>query len=259
MKVTYLGTASVLLEYGGLRFITDPVLDAPGKTYSFGPWYAPKKWFASRRDYAVPLSAEQLGALDVALISHDHHGDNLDGAGRELIAGVPFVLTNPAAARRLGARGLAARGLRAGESTEIDGVTITGVTAQHGPRFTPQVSQVTGFLLEAEGEPKVWISGDTVLTPALRAALPTLGADVAIIHCGGVTFPTAPLFGRMVFTFDAPHVVEALQLLNPRVVIPVHRNGWAHFEPESGLRAAIDAAGLADRTRFLELGKSTSV
>lgn len=254
MKITYLGTASVLIEYGGLRIITDPVLDAPGKRYSFGPWYAPKKWFASRRDYVAPLSVEQIGALDVALVSHDHHGDNLDAAGRALLANIPFVITNPAAARRLGARGL-----RAGESTEIDGVTITGVTAQHGPRFTPQVSQVTGFLLEAAGEPTVWISGDTVLTPALRAALPTLGADVAIIHCGGVTFPTAPLFGRMVFTFDAPHVVEALELLKPHKVIPVHRNGWAHFEPESGLRAAIDAAGLGAKTRFLELGESTSV
>ena len=254
MKVTYLGTASVLLEYGGLRIITDPVLDSPGRSYSFGPWYAPKSWFASTRDYAAPLSVKKLGSLDVALISHDQHADNLDEAGRLLLASVPFVITNPHAARRLRATGLSA-----GESTAVDGVTITAVPARHGPRFTPQVTQVTGFLLTAEGEPTVWISGDTVLSPELRAALPTLRADVAIIHCGGVTFPKAPIFGRMVFTFDAAHVVEAIGLLEPQVVIPVHRNGWAHFEPESGLRAAIDAAGLSARTRFLELGETTTV
>lgn len=254
MKVTYLGTASVLLEYGGLRIITDPVLDAPGRAYSFGPWYAPRSWFASTREYEVPLKASELGELDIALISHDQHADNLDEAGRQLLATVPFVITNPHGARRLKARGLAA-----GESTTVDGVTITGVPARHGPRFTPQVSQITGFLLSAEGEPTVWISGDTVLSPELRAVLPTLDADVAIIHCGGVTFPKAPLFGRMVFTFDAAHVVEAIGLLEPRVVIPVHRSGWAHFEPESGLRAAIEAAGLSPRTRFLELGESTTV
>ena len=254
MKVTYLGTASVLLEYGGLRIITDPVLDPPGRSYSFGPWYAPKSWFVSTRSYKAPLDVTELGALDVALISHDQHADNLDEAGRQLVSAVPFVITNPHAARRLKATGLAA-----GESTTVDGVTFTAVPARHGPRFTPQVSQVTGFLLTAEGEPTVWISGDTVLSPELRAALPTLRADVAIIHCGGVTFPKAPLFGRMVFTFDAEHVVEAIELLEPRVVIPVHRNGWAHFEPESGLRAAIDAAGLSPRTRFLELGETTAV
>ena len=131
--------------------------------------------------------------------------------------------------------------------------------ARHGPRFTPQVSQVTGFLLAADGEPTVWISGDTVLTPELRRLLPTLRADVAVIHCGGVTFPKAPIFGRMVFTFDAAHAVEALQSLNPRVIIPVHRSGWSHFEPEPGLRAAIDDAGLSSKTRYLELGESTTV
>jgi L-ascorbate metabolism protein UlaG (beta-lactamase superfamily) len=254
VKVTYLGTASVLLEYGGLRIITDPVLDPPGRSYSFGPWYAPKSWFASTRDYAAPLSVAELGALDVALISHDQHADNLDEAGRQLLSSVPFVITNPRGARRLKATGLAA-----GESTSIDGVTITAVPARHGPRFTPQVSQVTGFLLAAAGEPTVWISGDTVLSPELRAALPTLRADVAIIHCGGVTFPKAPIFGRMVFTFDADHVVEAIGLLEPRVIIPVHRSGWAHFEPEADLRGAIKAAGLESRTRFLELGESTTV
>ena len=87
MKLTYLGTASVLLDYGGLRIITDPVLDEPGQNYSFGPWYAPKKWFASTRSYAAPLTVDQLGALDVALVSHDHHADNLDTAGRAVVSG----------------------------------------------------------------------------------------------------------------------------------------------------------------------------
>jgi len=250
MKITYLGTASVLLEYGGLRIITDPVLDEPGQNYSFGPWYAPKRWFASTRNYAAPLTVEQLGAIDVALISHDHHADNLDTAGRALLADIPFVVTNPAAARRLTATGLAA-----GQSTTVDGVSVRAVTAQHGPRFTPQVNQVTGFVLNADGEPTVYISGDTVLTPALRAQLPTLGADVAIIHCGGVTFPAAPIFGRMRFTMDASHAAEAAALSGAKVVIPVHRSGWSHFEPESGLRKALTGKAV----RWLELSESTAV
>ena len=248
MKVTYLGTASVLLEYGGLRIITDPVLDAPGKDYAFGPWYAPKGWFRSNRTYEVPDI--ELGDIDVALVSHDHHGDNLDEAGRALLDGIPFVVTNPHAARRLGASGLAA-----GQSTGIDDVTITAAPARHGPRFTPQVNQVTGFVLSAPNEPTVWISGDTVLTDELRAALPAMGADVAIIHCGGVQFEKAPIFNRFTFTLDVQHVVEAIALLEPRVVIPVHRSGWTHFEPEAPLRAALDPAS----TRWLELGESTTV
>lgn len=248
MKITYLGTASVLLEYGGLRIITDPVLDAPGGTYAFGPWYAPKSWFASKRSYEVPKV--DLSNIDIALVSHDHHGDNLDPAGRQLLESIPFVVTNPHAARRLGVQGL-----KTGESTGIDDVTITATPARHGPRNTPQVNQVTGFLLSAPTEPTVWISGDTVLSSELRAALPTMGADVAIIHCGGVKFEKAPIFNRFTFTLTAERVREAIDLLRPRVVIPVHRSGWSHFEPEAPLRAALDPA----TTRWLELGESTTV
>ena len=250
MKITYLGTASVLLEYGGLRIVTDPVLDKPGQSYSFGPWYAPKRWFASTRSYATPLTVDQLGSLDVALVSHDHHADNLDTAGRALLAHIPFVVTNPAAARRLKATGLATA-----QSTVVDGVTIAATPARHGPRFTPLVNQVTGFLLSVAGEPTVWISGDTVLTPALRAVLPTLGADVAIIHCGGVTFPSAPLFGRMRFTMDASHAAEAAALSGAKVIFPVHRSGWSHFEPEADLRSLLTK----ESVRWLELGESTEV
>lgn len=253
MKITYLGTASVLLEYAGLRIITDPVLDPSGREYFMGPGYLPKKWFASKREYASPLSVKELGKLDVALVSHDHHSDNLDEGGRALLSGIPKVVTNPHAARRLTTSGLSATGLKPGESVTIGAVTVTGVTAQHGPRLVPETTQVTGFLLSAIGEPTVWISGDTVMSGALRRALPGLGAEVAIIHCGGVKFAGAPaVLSSLKFTWDAVGVAEAIGLLKPRVVVPVHRSGWTHFEPEAPLRAALDD----ERTRWLELGES---
>jgi hypothetical protein len=49
-------------------------------------------------------------------------------------------------------------------------------------------------------------------------------------------------------------------LIDPGMVVPIHRSGWTHFrEPEEHLREAIRAAGLATRTRFLELGESFSL
>ena len=83
MKLTYLGTASVLLEYSGQRMLTDPVFDPSGRTYSMGPAGVPERWFASTRSYEVPLTTQQIGHLDAVLLSHDHHRDNLDDAGRE--------------------------------------------------------------------------------------------------------------------------------------------------------------------------------
>ena len=58
------------------------------------------------------VSAIDLGPLDLVLLTHDQHGDNLDGAGRALLPTVPRVLTTRTAATRLGVSG--ARGLRPG-------------------------------------------------------------------------------------------------------------------------------------------------
>jgi L-ascorbate metabolism protein UlaG (beta-lactamase superfamily) len=247
MKVTYLGTACVLIEYAGLRIVTDPAFDPAGTSYSLGPWYAPRSWFSSTRSYQSPLTVEQLGTTDLVLISHDHHPDNLDTAGRRVLDAAGAIITNPAAARRLGS----ATGLATGQSTTVGRVRVTAVPARHGPPRTPQVNEVTGFLLEADGEPTTWISGDTVLSGELRDWLGANGPiDVAIMHAGGVRFPRAPYFRRFLFTMDAAQAAQAVAIGKPAVVIPIHRAGWSHFQDEALLREALPGAV------WLELGES---
>jgi L-ascorbate metabolism protein UlaG (beta-lactamase superfamily) len=110
---------------------------------------------------------------------------------------------------------------------------------------------VIGFLVEAPGQPTIWVSGDTVLHAPLREALGGLRAqgkrvDVAIIHCGAVNFPKLPVLGKQLFTFDAAQAIAAV--------------GLPHFrQPEAELRAAFNAAGLGARTRFLDVGETLTL
>lgn len=262
MTLTYLGTASVILDFDGVRILTDPVLDDPGGTYDMGPVWAPAAWFSSRRDHPTPVPAASIGPVDAALISHDHHFDNLDYAGRALVlsGAVDTIVTNAAAARRLSPVKRDVRALRTGESTTIAGIRITATPARHGPWFTPQVNQVTGFLLEGKRIPTVWISGDTVMSPALRRWLrQDHRIDIAIVNCGAVRFPKAPLLSAARFTLSPAEVVEIADAIDPRMLVPVHRSGWTHFQPESALREAIASAGLEPRTRWLELGETIRI
>ncbi len=278
MDLHYFGTATVGLTIGSSRLLTDPAFDAAEAEYDFGPWYAPRAWFASRKTYATaPAPAE----VDAFLLSHDQHADNLDDAGRRVVAASAApVFTTCAGARRLArpaprerashagdGMGLAARvhGLDVGATTHLGDLAITAMPARHGPRGTPQVHEVIGFLLEAPQQPTVWISGDTVLYPGLRAALTALReagkrVDVAIVHCGGVAFPRVPVLGRELFTFDAAQAIEAVRLLDPGLVVPIHRDGWTHFrQSEAELRVAFEEAGLAARSRFLARGETLHV
>lgn len=286
MRLTYLGTAMLLLETEGRRFVTDPALDPAGTHYDFGPWYTPRSWFASEKTYATPLDAPALGALDGVLLSHDHHADNLDYEGRRFLASAAAgrVVTTAPAARRLARAavpdamgrtqpgdglGLAGRttGLAWGASTELGGLRITATPARHGPLGTPRIHEVNGFVIEpaSSSEPVVWVTGDTVMFPALEDTARALRArsrkvDVLVVHCGGVCFPKLPVLGKRRFTFAGRDVVDLVRRVEPRVVIPIHREGWAHFrEPLATLREELDAGGVSDRVRWLELGQSTTV
>ena len=72
----------------------------------------------------------------------------------------------------------------------------------------------------------VWVSGDTVLYDGVRSVASRVDVDVAVIHLGGVRFP---ITGPLRFTMTARDAVELLDLIRPRVAIPIHYEGWAHF------------------------------
>lgn len=278
LDVTYLGTATLALHAGETRLLTDPAFDPEGTKYDFGLWFTPRSWFASEKRYASPEVPS--GRFDAVLLSHDHHADNLDAAGRALVADparVARVLTTVPSARRLArdrsahdapGRGLGlgerAQGLRAGTSTRVGSLAIRAVPARHGPSYAPQVHEVTGFLIDVDHGPRVWISGDTVMFAELERELARIGderpVDVAIVHCGAVAFPRALGFGRARFTFDAAEAIAASRLVRARAIVPVHRSGWAHFhQPEEELFSAFEAAGLAEQTRRLDLGATLSL
>src|SRR6188508_1878147 len=96
VRITHIGGPTVLIEIGGWRLLTDPTFDPAGKRYSFG-------WGTGSRKLAGPaIAAADLGPIDAVLLSHDHHDDNLDPAGRALLPSLGTVVTTEAGAGRLG-------------------------------------------------------------------------------------------------------------------------------------------------------------
>ena len=225
MRLTHIGGPTVLIEIGGRRLLTDPTFDVPGRRYSFG-------WGSFSRKLSGPaVPAAELGRLDAILLTHDHHGDNLDAAGRALLPSAGVVITTASGARRLGGD---VRGLDPWESTRLDEIEITATPCRHGPALLrPVYGDVVGFALRCEGR-TLWISGDTVLYDGVRTVAERLQVDVALVHLGAVRFGVT---GPLRYTLTAGEAIELCRLIRPRVVIPVHYEGWSHF---SEGRAAIE-------------------
>ncbi|MER7182582.1 MBL fold metallo-hydrolase [Streptomyces hyaluromycini] len=245
VPVRVFGGPTALVEYGGLTFLTDPTFDGPGD-HPLGNGRVLTK--------TAPAGAApaDLGRVDVVLLSHDEHPDNLDRSGRALLAGVPLTLTTTGGAGRLGGT---ARGLAPWDSVVLDRphggtVTVTGVPARHGPEgCEPVVGEVVGFVLTGDGLPTVYVSGDNASLDLVRQIAERFGpVDTAVLFAGAAR--TAALDGALL-TLDSAQAAEAARILGARRIVPVHFDSWAHFtEGRAELVTAFTAAGLFDRVEL---------
>ena len=251
MRITHVGGPTALIEIGGWRLLTDPTFDAPGRRYSFG-------WGSFSRKVAGPaVPAEGLGPLDAILLSHDHHDDNLDPAGRALLPSAGAVVTTASGARRLGG---ATVGLAPWETTRLEApgrpvIEITATPCRHGPTLLrPIFGDVIGFALRWDGH-SLWISGDTVLYDGVRQVVDRLEIATALLHLGGVRFHVT---GPVRYTMTARDAVELCRLIRPRIVIPIHYEGWSHFrEGRAAIEREIAKApeDISRRFRWLPIGE----
>jgi L-ascorbate metabolism protein UlaG (beta-lactamase superfamily) len=252
IPVRVFGGPTALFEYGGLRFLTDPTFDPPREYHVPG----------GRLTKVKPSSAApgDLGPIDVVLLSHDEHPDNLDDSGRALLADVPLTLTTLEGGKRLG-NGVKA--LADWESIELDRpgggtITVTGVPAIHGPgtreEVEPITGQVIGFVLTGEGLPTIYVSGDNASLALVKQIAERFDpVDTAILFAGAPRFTV--LFDNALIVLDSAQAAEAVKILGARRVVPVHYDGWAHFtEGRDELVAAFTAAGLVNRLDFGDLG-----
>jgi L-ascorbate metabolism protein UlaG (beta-lactamase superfamily) len=204
-RLTFLGHSTVLVEFAGVRVLTDPLLgEAP----------------LLRRVSAPPAPATYT-AIDAAVISHLHL-DHFDLPSLRII-GRDTVLVAPRGAgdvlRRAGFG--AVRELGPGETTRLGELSITATPAAHGgyrPPFGPRAAAV-GYLLEGASR-RVYFAGDTDLFPDMVALGPEL--DVALLPVWGWGPTLGP--GHL----DPSRAAAALRLLRPRYAVPIH---WGTLWP----------------------------
>jgi len=202
-RITWLGHATVLIEVGAARLLTDPVLR--GRVAYI------------RR--AVP-PAPDPGRLDGVLISHLHH-DHLDRPSLRRVAGSGVAAVLPSGAARLlsGMRFGGVHEVRPGDALDVGGTRIEVVPAWHDGRRLPfpraKVHDALGFVTEG-----VWFAGDTDLHEDMEALRGRV--DVALLPIWG--WGPSPGPGHL----DPETAARAVALVQPRIAIPIH---WGTFLP----------------------------
>jgi L-ascorbate metabolism protein UlaG (beta-lactamase superfamily) len=206
-RITYLGHATLLIELGSARVLTDPLL---------------RSGFAHVRRQAPPVDVATLGRPDAVLVSHVHH-DHLDLPSLRRLGRVAPLVVPRGAGSFLRSRGFdQVAELSPGEELRTGGTVITATSADHDDRRfgTSLRAQPLGFVIAAPGR-RVYFAGDTDLFPGM-AELAEPPLDVALVPVWGWGPSLGP--GHL----DPAEAARALALLRPRVAVPIH---WGTFYP----------------------------
>ena len=258
IHITHVGTATAVIELDQLTILTDPYFSPKGTV-----------WIGASgaqltNTYQPALALQDLPPIDLVLLSHEDHKDNLDNLGRQLLDGRHVITTADGASKLTPRKGV--RGLQPWETTTIQigggpRYEITAVPCVHLPP-----GQCIGFIVTVEhfgssgGKPNaMYFSGDTIYIPELAMIKDRFSVRVALFNLGKATVPKSG-GGTLQITMDGEQAVRLLRDVDADVVIPMHFEGWNHFvEGGDDLRKVFGDAGVGEKFRFLESGLRTKV
>ena len=259
MKVTiiHIDTACVLININGFKILTDPTLD---KRDRFFPQYVSSPLAFSKKYIDPAFSVKEIGNVDLVLLSHDHHSDNLDKKGKIFIKTAPLVLSTKDAEKRL--KNSNTVGLEKWQeynvaTDKVKQLKITAIPAQHTniKRLDKIMGQVLGFTIEWEEQSGgcIYISGDTVFFDDLCELEKKKNVGTAILHLGAGAFPY--LKKNLRVTMNGEEAIKLSKLLQANTVIPIHYEGWWHFKQSvKSLKSEILNSGINEKFLWLESG-----
>jgi L-ascorbate metabolism protein UlaG (beta-lactamase superfamily) len=251
LRVTYIGHATLLIETGGKRLLTDPNFDLTlGK---FLP-----------RVSAPGIALEALPKLDAILLTHAHADhlsfDSLDALPRDIPLYAPYAI-----ARWLNKQGYShALPLVPEDSVEMDAVTIRAASATHmGNRYgVDRWRSATNMYLVGTKEHSCFFAGDTALVPDSTQLVEThIGGSGRILDLALLPIGHAPWWKP---GFRKGHLTSADALtlfdrLEAKYFIPYHWGTFNHvtstaFDAIDRLRLALQNDPRESSVKILEPG-----
>jgi L-ascorbate metabolism protein UlaG (beta-lactamase superfamily) len=251
VTLAWLGHATVLINFYGVRVLTDPALF---------PRIGVDAWLTSigpLRLTACALEPIKLPEIDVVLVSHAHF-DHLDTPSLAAIRGRPAAVMARETSDLLPRQHYSSvRELRWDETVRLDtprgGLQVRAIEVKHwGARVRHDTYRgYNGYLIEREGR-RLLFAGDTAYTPLFATYRRHGPFEAAIMPIGA--------YNPWIHNHCTPEqAVELADAAGARLFVPVHHQSFElsrepFYEPIERAQAALTSE--ADRLALREIGQT---
>jgi L-ascorbate metabolism protein UlaG (beta-lactamase superfamily) len=237
MQVTLIRHATILVNYGGKKFLVDPMLDAKGARPAIvntdNPQLNPL--------VDLPDGWEAIVKSADAIIQTHLHSDHFDDTAKAVLDTALPVFGLPEQVAQIDANGFL--DIRAVETTVgWDGITLTRIGGQHGTgEIGAMLAPVSGWILQAPGEPVAYLAGDTIWCDEIAEAIATYSPTVIVLNAGGAQFQVGGLI-----IMDSADIAKVREAAPDAAIAVVHLSAINHcFETRELLRANLDNLNVA--------------
>jgi L-ascorbate metabolism protein UlaG (beta-lactamase superfamily) len=219
MHLRLIRHATLLVEYNRHKLLVDPMLCEAGTQPPIDNSPNPR----SNPLVPLPLPAEELlEGVEAVLVTHTHR-DHWDAAATLLIPKSLPIFGQVEDQQKFRGQGFAAAHAIS-DSYRWNGITFSRTAGQHGRgEIGRQMAPVSGFVLEAPGEPTFYIAGDTVWGKEVTEAIRAFQPKVIVVNTGAAQF----LEGDPI-TMRAEDVISVCRSAPNSQVIAVHMEAVNH-------------------------------
>ena len=253
MQLQLLRHATLIIQYASHTLLVDPMLSHAEEMDPVG------NAASSRRIPLIdlPMTDEQLAELlaqvDAVFVTHRHR-DHWDNRATEIVPRHLPLFCQPEEAAAFTDQAFS-EVIPVDNTAQWSGITISRTGGRHGTgEIGQRMGQVSGFVLQAQGEPTLYLAGDTIWCSEVEDALSRFHPDVTFLNAGAAQF----LVGDPI-TMTAEDVIQVCRALPSTEVVAVHMEAVNHCLLTRGqLQKAIEAAGLLEQVKIPADGEVVS-
>lgn len=242
MELQLIRNATLKLNYAGRTLMVDPMFCEKGTFPPFVPGLKRNPMV----DLKMPIP-DIVDGVEAVLVTHAHP-DHFDTVASQSFSGTTQMICAPVDEGFI--RDHQFENVQAvADRAQWHDITMIRVEGRHGSGpVLRYMGEVSSFVLEAKGEPTVYIISDSVLTEKVKGALLRFRPDVVITNSGGGIIPG---FEDYPVHMDEKQTLEVAGLVPGAVIVAVHLDSidFCRTTRES-LRTFADRSGM-ERDRLL--------